>query len=64
MNTRTILFAAGLAAAVVCLIIAVVYWVGGTGLGHHIKHGLLFFGLAVLAGLFAVANRPIGTVSR
>ena len=64
MNTRTTLFAAGLAAAVVCLIIAVVYWVGGTGLGHHIKHGLLFFGLAVLAGLFAVVNRPIGTVSR
>jgi len=55
------MFALGLAAGVICLIIAIVYWVGGTGLGHHIKHGLLFFGPAVLAFLFATVNRTIGT---
>ena len=55
---RTTLFGAGLVVALVCLIIAIVYWVGGSPLGHHIKHGILFAGLAVLAALFAVANRP------
>jgi hypothetical protein len=55
---RSTLFFAAIAAAVICLIIAIVYWVGGSPLGHHIKHGILFFGLAVLAGLFAAVNRP------
>jgi hypothetical protein len=56
---RSTLFFAAVAAAVICLIIALVYWVGGSPLGHHIKHGVLFFGLAVLAGLFAAVNRPL-----
>lgn len=55
---RTTLFAVGIAAAAICVIIAIVYWVGGTPLGHHIKHGILFLGLAVIAVLFALANRP------
>jgi hypothetical protein len=58
---RSTLFLAAVAAAAVCLIIAIVYWVGGSPLGHHIKHGILFFGLAVLAGLFAAVNRPLRT---
>jgi hypothetical protein len=56
---RSTFFALGLAAAVICVIIAIIYWVGGSPLGHHIKHGIVFFGLAVLAGLFAVVNRPM-----
>jgi hypothetical protein len=56
---RATFFALGLAAAVICVVIAIVYWVGGSPLGHHIKHGILFFGLAVLAGLFAIVNRPM-----
>jgi hypothetical protein len=55
---RSTLFTVGIIAAMVCLLIAIVYWVGGSPLGHHIKHGLLFFGLAVIAALFALANRP------
>lgn len=58
-NNRTIFFALGVVAALICLIIAIVYWVGGP-LGHHIKHGILFFGLAVVAALFAAVNRPMG----
>jgi hypothetical protein len=27
--------------------------------GHHIKHGILFLAIAVVAFLFAIANRPI-----
>jgi hypothetical protein len=56
---RQMLFAAGIVVGLVCVVIAIVYWVGGTGLGHHIKHGILFFGIAVVAFLFAVANRPL-----
>jgi hypothetical protein len=56
---RSTFFALGVAAAVICVVIAIVYWVGGSPLGHHIKHGILFFGLAVLAGLFAIVNRPM-----
>ncbi len=56
---RSTFFALGLAAAVICVIIAIIYWVGGSPLGHHIRHGIVFFGLAVLAGLFAVVNRPM-----
>jgi hypothetical protein len=58
---RTLLFAAGIAAGLVCLVIAMIYWAGGTGLGHHIKHGILFFALAVVAFLFAAVNRPVGS---
>lgn len=53
------LFALGAVVAVVCFIIAVVYLVGGSPLGHHVKHAILFFAIAVVAALFAVANRPI-----
>lgn len=56
---RSTLFTLGLAAAVVCAIIAIVYFVGGTPLGHHIKHGLLFTAIAVVAALFAMVNRPM-----
>lgn len=59
---RTTYFWIGVVAAVVFLIIALVYWIGGTPLGHHIKHGLLFFALAIVAGLFAAVNRPLRTV--
>jgi low affinity Fe/Cu permease len=58
VNNRSGLFALGVAAAVVCLIIAAVYWTGFSPLGHHIKHGILFIGLAVVAALFAMVNRP------
>jgi uncharacterized membrane protein len=54
---RSTFFALGMAVAAVCLIVAVVYWVGGSPLGHHIKHGILFFGIAVVALFFALANR-------
>ena len=56
---RSTLFALGVAAGAICLIIAIVYWVGGSPLGHHIKHGLLFLGLAVVAFVFAAVNRPL-----
>lgn len=55
---RTTLFRLAAAAAVICLIMAAVYWIGGTPLGHHVKHAILFFGLAVVAALFAAVNRP------
>jgi hypothetical protein len=61
MNRAT-LFGLGVAVAAVCLIIAIVYWVGGSPLGHHIKHGILFFAIAVVAALFALANRPMRTL--
>jgi len=55
---RSMLFALAAAAAVICLAIAIVYWVGGTPLGHHVKHGILFLGLALLAALIAAVYRP------
>jgi hypothetical protein len=58
---RTTLFALGAIVAAICLIVAIVYFVGGSPLGHHIKHGLLFLGLAIVAGLFAAVNRPLAT---
>jgi len=58
-QNRTLLFAAGVIVAVICVIIAILYWTGATSLGHHIKHGLLFFAIAVVAALFAVMNRPM-----
>lgn len=60
--SRTTLFALGLAVAVICLLIAIVYFIGGSPLGHHIKHGILFLAIAVVAGLFAVVNRPMRTL--
>ena len=56
---RSTLFYIGIAVAVVCLIIALLYLTGATSLGHHIKHAILFFGIAVVAGLFAAVNRPL-----
>ena len=56
---RSTLFALGIAVAVICAIIAIVYLVGGSPLGHHIKHAILFFAIAVVAGLFALMNRPM-----
>ncbi len=58
---RRMLFALGALVALVCFVIAIVYWVGGSPLGHHTKHGILFFAIAVVAALFAAANRPVGT---
>ena len=58
---RSTLFYLGIVGAVICLIIALLYWTGGTALGHHIKHGILFFGVAIVAGLFAAVNRPLRT---
>jgi hypothetical protein len=58
---RSTLFYAGLAVGLVCLIIAVMYLAGAAGLGKHIKHALLFFGLAVVAFVFAAVNRPLGS---
>jgi len=54
---RSAIFPAAIVLGVIFLIVAIVYWVGGSPLGHHIKHGILFFGLAVIAFLFALANR-------
>lgn len=34
--------------AVVFLIVAALYWTGITPLGHHTKHGILFFILGIL----------------
>lgn len=56
---RSTLFALGILVGIVCLIIAIVYWVGGSPLGHHIKHGLAFFAVAVVAFAFAAVNRPM-----
>ncbi len=55
---RTTVFAAAVIAGVILLIIAILYWTGATGLGQHLKHGILFFALAVVAFLFAAASRP------
>lgn len=62
---RSTLFTLGLAVAVICAIIGILYWAGVMPPDHkvHIKHGILFLGLAVLAALFAVANRPLSRVS-
>ncbi len=60
-----------LAVAVICLLIAVFYlvpgpshpFVGDDPTGSHVKHALLFFGLAVLSVVwarFAMNARPAG----
>ena len=59
---RSSLFGLGIAVAVICALIAIVYLVGGSPLGHHIKHAILFFAIAVVAALFALANRPMRSV--
>ncbi len=56
---RSTLFGLGIAVAVVCVVIALVYFIGGTPLGHHIKHGILFLAIAVVAAFFAAVNRPM-----
>jgi len=61
MNRRNF-FALGIAVAAVCLVLAIIYWAGLSPLGQHLKHGLLFFGLAVVAALFAALNRPMSAV--
>ncbi|MBV9104046.1 MAG: hypothetical protein JO060_10685 [Candidatus Eremiobacteraeota bacterium] len=38
-----------LALAVVCFLIAIVYWLPSGPLGHHVKHGIVFAVLGVLA---------------
>lgn len=35
--------------AVVFFVLAVLYWTGITPLGHHVKHGILFFILGILS---------------
>ena len=60
MNGRLQLFAVGILAGIICLILTVLYWVGGTGLGHHVKHGILFLALAIVAFVFAAVMRPFG----
>ena len=60
--SRSTLFGLGVAVAVICALIAIVYLVGGSPLGHHIKRGILFIAIAVVAALFAVANRPMQTI--
>jgi hypothetical protein len=35
--------------AVVCFALAVVYWLPNGPLGHHVKHGILFAVLGLLA---------------
>jgi hypothetical protein len=59
---RSTLFALGMVVAVVCVIIAIVYFIGGTPLGHHIKHGILFLVIAAVAFLFAIVNRPMRSI--
>ena len=38
-----------IAAAAICFIVAVLYWIGVPPLGHHLKHGIAFAALGVLA---------------
>ena len=63
---RSTLFAVGAVAAVVFLIIAILYWAGGVmpwpDTKVHVKHGILFLVLAIIAGLFAAVNRPTGAL--
>jgi hypothetical protein len=41
--------ALAIGAAVVCFIVAVLYWIGVPPLGQHFKHGLVFAVLGALA---------------
>ena len=52
------LFFVGIAVGILFLIGAILYWTGWHFLGHGIKHGILCFGLAVVAFLFAAVVRP------
>lgn len=60
---RNVVFGLAGGAVVVCVLIAILYLAGGTPLGHHIKHALLFLGLAVVAGFFAAVDRPLRVIS-
>jgi hypothetical protein len=59
---RSTLFTVGVVVAVIFIILAIL-WFAGVGVpgisGRHIKHGILAVGIAVVAGLFALANRPM-----
>jgi hypothetical protein len=53
-------FTLGIAAVLICVIIAIVYLVGGSP-GPPRQACPAVFGLAVIAALFAAVNRPVGT---
>jgi hypothetical protein len=61
---RTTLFWLGVIVCVVFILLAIL-WFAGVGVpgisGRHIKHGLLAVAIAVVAALFAIANRPMRT---
>jgi hypothetical protein len=56
--SRTVIFWAAILAGAACLVMTLLYWTGSAGLGLHVKHGILFLGLAMVAFLFGVVNRP------
>ena len=35
--------------AIAFVLLAIIYWVGAFGVGHHVKHTILFIVLAVLS---------------
>jgi len=53
-----------LSAAVICFIVAVLYWIGVPPLGHHLKHGILFAGLGVIALIWMRFLRSGATSAR
>lgn len=59
MTTRLGLFALAILVGLACLVLTGLYWAGGTGLGHHIKHGILFLALAIVVFVFAAVMRPM-----
>jgi hypothetical protein len=62
---RSTLFAAGIAVSAIFVILAIL-WFSGVGVptisGRHIKHGIASIAVAVVAALFAIANRPMPAV--
>jgi hypothetical protein len=63
---RSTLFTLGIVVCVIFVILAIL-WFAGVGVpgisGRHIKHGLLAVAIAVVAALFAIANRPLRTAT-
>jgi fumarate reductase subunit C len=64
---RTTVFGLAIAAAIICFILTILYWLGV--LAHHLepvagirfynfKHGIVFLILGIVALLFAAAMRP------